>query len=545
MKQKLKALLALLLVFAMIAALAACGGGAEDGSSKEDQKQESGKSDEAVPGAEDDGISDDSPYKGKGYDLKEHKTIVVYSIGEPPADMQRIQDEVNSKYFGPWLNTTVEFKFLNFAEVNTKYSLLLTGGEQCDLIYTASWLNYASETANGGFMELDPQWLQQYMPYSYPQQAPISCLQDKASAKIYTVPKNNAAFNNYNMIVVRQDLMEKYDIPEINSWDSMIHAFEVIAENETSAANFYAMTQRGPGPGMDFADHLYWQSIQAEQVSTGWPFFYYHNNSEELPKPEDIFFEFDSDEFLELAKMSREYAEKKFWTPDRAQLGDVDDTSFLVNGVTFSYISNDMTTTTGKNMEAAGTGTYRVYDVTPECKAHRGSYADDAVSIASSCENPERAALVLDAIKGFPEVNFLIAGGIEGVHYILNEDGTREAGPEADNYPFNGWAWGWSRADLPGLAVADDRETYFERTCAAKEYAPLTMGFAFDGTTVETVKSVVDSLISEYQTSFVLGEFENVEEKWNEFQEKLKAAGYQEYKDEFIRQYTEYYNAHQ
>jgi hypothetical protein len=35
----------------------------------------------------------------------------------------------------------------------------------------------------------------------------------------------------------------------------------------------------------------------------------------------------------------------------------------------------------------------------------------------------------------------LLIGGIEGRHYLNKGNGTYEPGPEASDYPFNGWAW--------------------------------------------------------------------------------------------------------
>ena len=39
----------------------------------------------------DEGIASDSPYVGKGYDLSEKKTVVMYVLGDTPEDMDEVR----------------------------------------------------------------------------------------------------------------------------------------------------------------------------------------------------------------------------------------------------------------------------------------------------------------------------------------------------------------------------------------------------------------------------------------------------------------------
>ena len=192
------------------------------------------------------GISEDSPYRDKGFDLSKHEDVVMYAIGDRPEDMDMVLEKLNGEYLEPWLNTTLDMKFLSWSDVQTKYSLLLAGGEKVDLMYTSSWCNYNSEAGKGAFKELTPEFLQTYLPYSYEIQAPESWDQVMISGKIFAIPKNYAVFNNYNMIAVRKDLMEKHGIGEINSWDTMKEALITLAEKETQNG-IYANGQRQCG----------------------------------------------------------------------------------------------------------------------------------------------------------------------------------------------------------------------------------------------------------------------------------------------------------
>ena len=508
-KKKWKKLIALGMTVVTTLAFGACG--SNDKAPAANASTKGGTGTENVT-ASDDGISDDSPYKGMGYDLAEREEVVAYVIGERPVDMDMVLDKLNNEYLIPWLNATLNVQFISWGDMGTKYSLLLAGGDKIDLMYTSAWCHYNTEAGKGAFKELTPEFLQTYMPHSYPIQAAESWDQVSISGKIYAIPKNNAGFNNDNVVAIRSDLADKYEIGDINSWDSLKNALYVLAENETQNG-IYANGQRGSN---EFGDHLWWQVKGAEPLASGYEFMYYTHGEEALPDwDKDVFYKYLSDDYLELCLEMAEMAEKKVWSPDRIN----DTTDPMVNfesGKTASFIWNSSVVSSGQNLEKNGVGTFKVYDVTPDCKAMRGSYADDTMAIAAVSEIPERAALVLDCLKAFPEVNNLVVGGIEGVHYTLAEDGRRIVGDAAENYQWGCWAWGITGKDSPALYDEDPRSTFFGELCESKEYAPIAAGFTFDKSVVEAEMSVIGALVEEYGQSFNLGMFgDKTEEKYN------------------------------
>ncbi|MBE5960546.1 MAG: extracellular solute-binding protein [Lachnospiraceae bacterium] len=527
---------ALLTAIVMTLSMTAC-----TGSSKSTEAQtkspESMTKDSSAAQEQNLGISEDSPYRDKGFDLSKHEDIELYAVGERPQDMDMVLDKVNRDYLEPWLNSTLHIEFISWGDLQTKYSLLLSGGDKVDLIYTSSWCNYNSEVGNGAFLELTPDFLKTYLPYSYEQQAPESWNQISISGKIYAVPKNFSTFTNYNVIVVRSDLLEKTGIKEINSWDTMKEALYAIADNE-SQNGIYANGQRGSN---EFSDHLWWQNVGAETLASGYDFMYYPHGEETLPDwDKDVFYKYLSEDCLKLYLEMAEMADHNVWSPTR--INDTSDPQVnFESGKTASIIWNSAAISSGKKMEESGLGSFEVFDVTPDAHAQRDSYANDAMAIPASCKNPERTALVLDCMKGFPEVNNLLLGGIEGVHYKLTEDGKRVLGESSNAYPWGCWAWGIPGKDIPGEYSEDPRSNYFGELCEKKEYTSLASGFSFDSQPVETEMAVVNSIVEEYTSSFNLGLYgDETESKYNEFVEKLKAAGIDTIMEECRKQYEEY-----
>ena len=264
MKNKWKKKLSVLLAAAMTAGLCACTSGSDsspDSASQKAPQEDSAPSQEAegtrqeAQGAQE-SVSADSPYYGKGYDLEERVNVVLYVLGDAPADMEKVLEEANSKYLIPNLNSTLEIKFLNWSDYQTKYSLVLAGGEDVDLIYTASWCYYNEEAAKGAFKEMDMDFVQKYLPYTYEQQLDVSWDQAKIGDKLYAVPKGNASFSNYDFIVARKDLIDKYQLPEPNDWESfkefLTGLAKVQAESGVVAMNTNANRNQTLEPGMGF-----------------------------------------------------------------------------------------------------------------------------------------------------------------------------------------------------------------------------------------------------------------------------------------------------
>lgn len=243
---------------------------------------------------------------------------------------------------------------------------------------------------------------------------------------------------------------------------------------------------------------------------------------------------------MEYALETAELAAAGCWSSNA--INDTNDPrDSFANGTSATYSYNENIYTVGKELESAGLGTYEAYDIAPGTKRARGTYASDAIAIATNSKDPVRAALVLDALKGFPEVNNLIIGGIEGKHFNLDEEGNRVTLEGSVGYAWNAWSWALQTADMPQDATMDDRQKEYLAICEENEFVPEIVGFTFDKAPVETELNVINSIRDEYEFSFVLGVYgDKTEEKFQEFKEKIQAAGLEKVTEEFKSQYKAY-----
>lgn len=518
MKNKWMKKLSVLVAVVMAAGLCACSGAADTG------QEGSGAApvqETAQEQARDEAVSPESPYYGKGYDLAETETIVLYVLGDEPKDMEKVLEEANSKYLLPNLNSNLEIKFLNWSDYQTKYSLVLAGGENVDLIYTASWCYYNEEAAKGAFKEMDMDFVQTYLPYSFEQQPEVSWEQAKIGDKLFAVPKGNASFSNYDFIVARKDLIDKYQLTEPEDWDSFKVFLKELAKVQSETGVVALNTNANRNQTLE----PYLQAKGYDYFTEGFDYFYNAGNKEELPAWDSVLYLYTSDLYLDYAEEMAELAADGVWSKDA--INDTNDaTAYFENGTSGCIGWNFSAVDAGEKLEKAGLGTFSVYDVSPDIHMARSRYNGDMIAIATNSKHPERAALVLDYMKSDVDLNRTLLGGIRGEHWDLNEDGQRMVLEAAGNYSWNSWGWALNRADEPVMAGTDERRLAISDSIDSRELFAEVAGFTFDSSSVATELSVVNSIVDEYEYSFSLGIYgDNTEAKFNEFKGKLEAAG--------------------
>ena len=528
----MKKIFALLLAATLLVATACSNGGSPAPAPDTSQSNSAGQNAGNDPG----GTPLDGPYSS--FDLSEHVTIVKYVLGDRPQDMDRVLEIVNSEFLQPSLNATLVVHHLPWSDWDTRYSLTLLGDEQVDLMYTAAWAFYAEEAAKGAFKELTMDWIREWMPFTYESQNPASWDQISLDSVIYAVPRNYAGLENKQMIGVREDLRATHNLPEINSWDTMRQYLFGISANEPAIFGYAAAGNAGNLFG------LYFQNIGLQELGAGSNFFWNAGNDNSTPSPEDVFFLYSSDYFMDYALEMANFAMNDVWS--RNAINSASDVQeMFVQGRSASIIWNVGTVTNyGNQLEEAGAGTYALYDVSPNMNFRRSSYAGDAIAIAAKSQNPERAGLVLDYLKNDSELNLLFTGGIEGEHFVL-QNGLRSDGPAADRYPWDNSAWALRTAYLPKSADTGQRQLDFEAALEGNIFETPIDGFSFDIAPVQAEVALITAITNEYGHSFQLGVFEaDTQSALDEFRERLFATNALEViTAELTRQYTAFCTA--
>ena len=169
-----------------------------------------------------------------------------------------------------------------------------------------------------------------------------------------------------------------------------------------------------------------------------------------------------------------------------------------------------------------------------------------AMVLPYTSKEPERAMMVLNEFYANPELYQDFVYGIKDVHWTDNGDGTITtlggAGQATSDWAYGQWKWIMGTC-MNALVTQADTAGYYEGLKAqeATAYASPFLNFSFNSDSVATEISNLSAVNNEYNSMFYLGYLgDELETRWNEFQDKLKAAGLETYLAELQRQINEF-----
>ena len=535
MKKILAVILCAALALSMLACAAPGTAPADTGKQEEAAKPEDAGAEEAE--AEPAGESD-NPWADI-MDYSDEATIVYTVFGNKPNAMDEILGLINEKLM-KLINTKLEMNFISLADWTTKYPLALAD-DSIDMIYAASWNNYATNSGKGAFLELDEDFRKKYLPVTTEVMSPAAWKQASIDGKVYGVPRNQHDNNNYGAFIFRKDILEKTGYSEgIHNYDEFFDFVEKAAEvmDPSEGYAFYAF------PSMPMVQPFEMLKDHAMTVYNNMTWF----TDEELADDcSNLYYYYLTDSYKEYVLRMADWAKKGVW-PSNAIDSSTHTEDQFTNGRSAFYQARY--TEAGniiKSIEEKGYEVEYWPIIDDKTYVRLTDYSGDMTAITSMSKQPERAAVVLDILRNDVEINMLCQGGIEGRHYILNDDGTRSAGPEADDY---GWsAWAWSLRDMnhypveklePRVqAVLDE----LDKHVLPEDQWPFD-GFVTNDEAYDTMSAelaVVKSIVTEYQYSFDLGVFgDETEAKYEQFCQELKDAGIDNLIAEWRKQAAEY-----
>ncbi len=469
-----------------------------------------------------------------GIDISEHVDLKMYLLGDRAADFDEVYGEIN-KILEEKLNCSISVDFLSWGDHETTYSLLFSSQEDFDLIFTASsWGHYEQTVSMGGFHALDESFIQTYAPGIWEVVPEMAWDQAKIDGTIYMVPNYSNEFNQ-DVMAVRGDLMEKYDIKEITSWDELMAFYKACA-----ADGIYA-SQGGPW-------YQYFQS-QGYAITGGAPqggeFILYNAQD-----PSDLDFQYilDWDGFRDYCVQMKELADMGCWSPDVLNASEERQTG-LLTGRTASMVWNlGSCGTYGKQANKENPDwNITIIDPVASMPKKVNSYINNGVAININSQKKERAMMVLNEFYTNPEVYDTAMFGIEGKHWeAIGEDQYKSIDPT--NYGVNNNCnWGWNNADLKRTEFIENRTALDDR-CEELEASfnanikpsHVYDGFNFDSTQVSTQFAAVEVALSNYYKPLTNGLVDDVDAAIAAMAADLESAGIRDVIAEMERQAAEF-----
>lgn len=453
-------------------------------------------------------------------DTSEEVELVMYVVSDRPAG-QDVVDENLNKILKEKLNCTLKINWIGWAEFANKYPLLFSSGEEFDLAYCATWLNFNSLAQKGAFMNLDEMW-EAYAPKNFAKTSDDAKQQVTVNGHYYAVPTLLSTYNSYGTIY-RTDIMEGTD------WNGKMDTFEDVEAYcdivKETHPELEPLDIDSAGPQWQ---HLFFYSEGLAYVND----YVFFDPSDEKPQ---VVASYEVEKLPEFLQMMNRWNEKGFFS--KSVLSDTDTTK-TANGKAAVKVHNLDTYRDLSIQHPEYTFGYANFR---KDLAHL-PYTQDCMVISNTAKNPERALAFWDLVTSDQEVYDAMFYGVLGTTYELNEEGQYTI-TDSDLYN-TGAMWG-ARTDGMERDAAGTPAEYqqfkdeFESKIVAGQGIEKYAGFVFDTSAIETEFAACTSAHQQYFYPLVLG-YTDAEAGLTEYEEKMKAAGIEKIMEEAQRQLNEY-----
>lgn len=521
---RLKKVMATIVCAAMAGTLLAGCSGKDSASGGNADSSKANSSNENSSDASSGGTSqvESVPQSGAGgTDLSEHVTLSFYLYGSPGVANADILKEINNKLTAD-INTSIEVKYIDWGDINTKYPLLWASGEEFDMAY-------ASVNTAVPFYTLAKQGSLYDISGLLDSCAPV--LKEKIDAAgwaaasttdgIFGVPSLGAGYNTYGFVYNKANcsawgISEVTDLASMEAYcdASVANGIYPINGNSEVAMDFYRMLEGMtgnwvPAPGI--------ATSEMYLVCTD------YNDYQEVIHPAF------TDEFEEFVILLDEWAKKGYWPTDilSASTGDKE---MYKNGQCSSYITH-MADWTGNFTAIHGQLPDQDIDAWYFAEDHdkvlKSSPAQDLTVINVNSKYPERCLMAIEKFMTDESYYRLWQNGIEGRQYEI-VDGYLEKpasySEDVDGGGFAAWALSNNEYKIPLRVEHPSRYEKLEEWGADHINDPY-IGFSFDDANVKAELSAISNVNSTLGIQLMLGKTDDVHTALQQYREQLTSAG--------------------
>lgn len=479
-----------------------------------------------------------------GIDLSEHVTIKFVVLGNRPTNghLEAMLEELN-KILTDKVNAELDVQYVEWADWQTQYNLLLASGDpSIDLITTATdWLDAWPNIKKGSFMPLTEEMIKTYAPETYKTVSAENWEKCSYDGQIYLIPEDNYAQYTNHGFYYRSDWAKEFGLEKINSFEEMGQYLQGIVDHK---ADVIPWDVSGTAANGNQLANGYIESttsnILIEGTTTGLSSLFYGKS---IDDPYTVVCPYmEGSTFEEFAKMMKEWADAGYWREDVLNYDGETREEFYA-GLTGVDQHHSMTYYSSVRTEMDNRQPGSEVEMFPFSEPSKNlvktSITHGCLAVGANSQHPERALMVYDLLRNDETCYRLYNYGIEGVDYILTEDGKLDR-PEGwdgttDSLDSNFWC---GRNDDLEL----DNATWFEgKEAMLANYDTYAVDypygkFVFDPSNVSTQIAAMADVCASYIPVIAFGKVEDPVASVEEFRQKLEAAGYQDVLNEIQTQ---------
>ncbi|OPJ56708.1 ABC transporter substrate-binding protein [Clostridium oryzae] len=465
-------------------------------------------------------------------DTSKRVQLNMYLMGDEPKDNAKIVSALN-KLTKKDLNATVKITYSTWTDFSTKYNLMLTSGENMDLVYGANWLTYATYAKKGAFTDLTDM-ISKYAPELSKEIPKERWEGTKVNDKLYAVPNQNPEFTQ-GAFVYREDLREKYNLPKINSVDSIEAYFDGIKKN-----NHDIMLTNDSGSCA--YNNLFMFTTKYEIVDKG------DEATSNLvidPKnPKKVLATIELPEYKAFVEKMKNWADKGFWSKSALSSNEDGIVSFE-NGKAAASFNSTLAKAKGTVEKLAKSnpdwkvGVFEYNRLMN--KVHSAAVTQNLTVIPKVSNNPERALALIQKLQTDRRYYDIIQYGIKGLTYNLTQDGKLDYSKINTTKHSAPSGWAFRNAKLDRANVSDWSE-WKQRNDEDKKLATpdILDAFTLDTDPVQNEYAAITQVTNQYGKPLNAGLVKDADAAYASLLNQAKAAGLEKYRTEVEKQVDEY-----
>jgi len=432
---------------------------------------------------------------------------------ENSAKDEALVEEALNKIMREKAGAEVDLVGIPFANWATQLNLMLTGGEDSLDLVSSFWYTSASNlAANGQIIALDDLLAKdgQDISAQFTDKAFLNC--GAVNGKLYGIP-SITAWCSENGYYVKTDKVEGagVDMSKIHDLQTMTDA--MIQMKKVYPDNYFIPGSTEPywiPKDIDYLGDTKFLGVLTDPANSTTVENYYESNY-----------------FLNLLKYVQIWKDNGLFSPDPLSNSD----ATLMNlqaGVVEGTPGYNYDTYLGELNIEGFSGVDLKSAAVSKCLATTGDVTTYMWHISSFCKNPEAAMKVLDVLYSDPEAAQLVANGIEGKHYTLDDKGQMQY-LDGQNSMTTTWGVGsmaiWPNSTLCKTWNYQPIDLYDQiRAKVQSAIKSKALGFQFDSSTVSNEITACSNVIAQYYMPLMYAEVD-ISETLPIFQQALHDAG--------------------
>ncbi|ASA26628.1 sugar ABC transporter substrate-binding protein [Paenibacillus donghaensis] len=451
-------------------------------------------------------------------DTSKEVNLKMIFVGPKPVDYDTVFAEINKK-LKEKINATVESEFLDWSDWAQKYPLKLAANENFDLIYSANWTGYNDQALKGGFLEITDEMITKYMPQTKAAMSQVSWDQAKVNGKLYMIPQNRGE-SVEKLILYREDLRKKHNLPEINSPETYATYLKGIAQNEKGVSPFTPETGDWKFHNLDRV--LLKQQTEWNMFDFDLPFAFKLTDEKG-----QVFNVYETQEFKDLLVYYKDLANNNAWSKNVLNSKNDHQADFKA-GKSASITHNNGTLGSLMTLMKQENSPYEVAlaDINQGKKKSVAISTQNGTSIHATSKNAERSLMLIDLMQNDKELHDLMMYGLSGVHYEPVGDDKFKATEKNVNFTgFSNWNFNspLNRDNEAFPQEVTDLINGWEANGEVYHY-PLET-FVFDNSKVKTQIANVGNVMLRYAIPLEYGVIEDIDKGIVDLNKQLDSAG--------------------